>query len=580
MAKIMSIARVNPAKLLYAILGAAAFLRLWGIAFGLPYDGITYDALTIEEIQEVHRALKLGAGEYSTVFGKGGLYLILFVEYGVYFVISWALGWVDSGREFAIQVVQDRTPIYVIGRVTVALMGVATCWVAYRIARRLYDERTGLVAALIGALAYYHAIFSGVVNVDIGCTLMLWSCLLVYLRYEETGNTKYLVCAGAVAAIAIAFKFPGVVAIPLIGVALLTAPQGSPVAGHLFRRCATFGVALLVTLTIIAPEWVTSIGYIFRFNFLAAVQSAYAAADNPDLHGDIKSITVMRADWGGGYLKHLASEYNVALTATAVFGAIVGALRKSRWEMIFAGMVVVFVGVMSLSDRTQPERYLLPIVPALWILGSRGALSLRRYAVWLPAVGIAVIVAMPTYWLIRAVVEKSQLDTRILAKHWIEKNVPAGARILMDGMRYRFSQAPPLNPDLATVDEKVDRALEEGGNFGRGVTENALAIYKEAMSSAAGPKYELVSTVHGLRVRDITYYVNECFDLIVTSSMVAGRFEPGARGDRFFPASAKFYASLKSDPRVRLVHEEAPVAWGKSGPTIQVYEVSNRCKAE
>ena len=129
----MSIAHVKPSVLLYAILGLAAVVRLWGIDFGLPYDGITYDALTIEEIQEVHRALKLGAGEYSTVFGKGGLYLILFVEYGALFAVSWLFGWVESGRDFAIQALQDRTTIYVLGRVTVALMGVATCFVVYRL---------------------------------------------------------------------------------------------------------------------------------------------------------------------------------------------------------------------------------------------------------------------------------------------------------------------------------------------------------------------------------------------------------------------------------------------------------------
>ncbi len=567
----------RPSLWLIAILAVAAFFRLWGIDFGLPYDGITYDTLTIEEIQEVHRALKLGAGEYSWVFGKGGLYLILFVEYGVYFVISWLLGWVNSGREFAIQVLHDRTAIYVIGRVTVALMGVATCYVAYRIARRLYDERTGLVAALIGALAYFHAVFSGVINVDVGATLMLWLSVLVYLGYEETGKTKYLAGAGAVAAVAIAFKFPGAVAIPLIGLALLSAPPGNPAAGQLIRKCAIFGFTLVATLTVIAPEWMTSIGYLLRYNFLAGVQAAQAAAADGDLHADIKSITVMQTEWTAGYLKHLVREYNVALTATAVFGALMGLLRRNRWDLILAGLVIAFIGIMSLSGRTQPERYLLPIVPALWILGARGAMALGRYRAWLPVTAVSVVVAVPAFWLVRAAVEKSQVDTRIHAKEWFEANVPAGALVLMDGMRYRFSQGPPLNPDAATVEGKVDKAIEEGGNFGRGVSEESLGIYQEAMKTAAGPKYRLVSTVHGLEVRDVSYYAEHCFDYIVTSSMVAGRFRAGSAAHRMFPESARFYESLGSDPRVRLVHEEAAEPWGKSGPTIRIYRLDNSC---
>lgn len=575
----MPVSRVKPSLLLLAILGVAAFFRLWGIDFGLPYDGITYDALTIEEIQEVHRALKLGAGEYSWVFGKGGLYLILFVEYGAYFVIAWLLGWVDSGRDFAIQVLHDRTAIYVIGRVTVALMGVATCYVAYRVASRLYDQRTGLIAALFGALAYFHAVFSGVINVDIGATLMLWLCVLVYLIYEDTGKTRYLVGAGAVAAAAIAFKFPGAVAVPLVGVALLSAPRGSPAAGQWIRKCAVFGLALLATLTVIAPEWMTSIGYLIRYNFLASVQAAYAAASDADLHADIKSITVMQTEWTPGYLKHLASEYNLALTMTAAFGAVMGLLRRNRWDLILAGLIIAFVAIMSLSGRTQPERYLLPIVPALWILGARGALALGRYRSWLPAAAASIVVAVPAYWLVRAAVEKSHQDTRIQAKEWFEANVPAGALVLMDGMRYRFSQGPPLNPDAATVEGKVDKAIEEGGNFGRGVSEESLGIYEEAMKTVAGPKYRLVSTVHGLEVRDVAHYAEQCFDYIVTSSMISGRFRVGSAASQMFPESARFYESLESDPRVRLVHQEVAEPWRNSGPAIRVYRLDNACSA-
>lgn len=573
----MAVTRAKPTLLLLAILAVAAFFRLWGIDFGLPYDGITYDTLTIEEIQEIHRALKLGAGEYSQVFGKGGLYLILFVEYGVYFVISWLFGWVDSGREFAIKVLHDRTAIYLIGRVTVALMGVATCYVVYRIARRLYDERTGLMAALIGALAYFHAVFSGVVNVDIGTTLMLWLSLLVYLRYEETGKSKYLAGAGAVAAAAIAFKFPGVVAIPLVGISLLSAPPGNPAAGNLIRKCAIFGVALLVTLTVIAPEWISSIGGLFRYNFLAGVQTAYAAVEDADLQQDIKSITVMQSEWTAGYFRHLVREYNLVLTATAAFGALMGLFRRNRWDLIFTGLVIAFVGVMSVSDRTQPERYLLPIIPALWILGARGVMALDKNSPRLSAAALAMVIAVPSFWLVRAAVEKSHIDTRIHAKIWFEANVPAGALVLMDGMRYRFSQGPPLNPDAATVEGKVERAIEEGGNFGRGVSEESLDIYEEAMKTAAGPKYRLVSTVHGLKVRDISHYVDECFDYIVTSSMVASRFRPGAPAYAMYPDSARFYGSLESDSRVRLVREETASRWSKSGPTIRVYRVDNAC---
>ena len=82
-------------RAMLGILVLAAAVRIWGLDFGLPYEGITYKVVQIEESQEVMRALKLGAGEYSWSFGKGGLYLLLFVEYGVLFAVSWLAGWAD-----------------------------------------------------------------------------------------------------------------------------------------------------------------------------------------------------------------------------------------------------------------------------------------------------------------------------------------------------------------------------------------------------------------------------------------------------------------------------------------------------
>ena len=68
---------------LLAVLSIALGLRLWGISFGLPYD------FTADEVHEIVRALKLGAGEYSWTPGKGGLYLFLFAEYGLLYVVWW-----------------------------------------------------------------------------------------------------------------------------------------------------------------------------------------------------------------------------------------------------------------------------------------------------------------------------------------------------------------------------------------------------------------------------------------------------------------------------------------------------------
>ena len=92
--------------LLFAILALALGLRLWGVDFGLPYE------LTTDESKEIHRALKLGVGEYYWGFGKGGLYYILFVEYAFLYGFWWITGRVSDTHEYALQVIRDPSMFF------------------------------------------------------------------------------------------------------------------------------------------------------------------------------------------------------------------------------------------------------------------------------------------------------------------------------------------------------------------------------------------------------------------------------------------------------------------------------------
>src|SRR5690606_16394558 len=134
-------------------------------------------------------------------------------EYGFLFVLWWATGRVQSPTDFALQYLQDPTAFYLAGRLTVAVMSVLTCFVAYKIASRLYDSRTGLFTAFIGATAFFHAMWSHYINVDTGMTLAMWGSLLAYMHYESSRRPRLLVLAGVLAAVATAFKTPGVLTV-------------------------------------------------------------------------------------------------------------------------------------------------------------------------------------------------------------------------------------------------------------------------------------------------------------------------------------------------------------------------------
>ena len=191
------------------------------------------------------------------------------------------------------------------------------------------------------------------------------------------------------------------------------------------------------------------------------------------------------------------------------------------------------------------------------------------------AIVVAVIVIIPLLALIRQDYMFTRPDTRVLAKEWIEANVPSGSKILIDGMRYRLIQSPPLNPDTSTVKRRMDRAAGPR-RVSRGVSQDTLELYAEAMSKVEGPKYDLHSTVYGLDVKDLSYYPQECFDYIITSSQVTNDFVAPSRAAKY-PTSAKFYRQLPTDPRFTAIYSVEPVPWEIQGPAITVYEVSSNC---
>jgi 4-amino-4-deoxy-L-arabinose transferase-like glycosyltransferase len=566
---------------LLGILAVGLLARLWGIDFGLPYEGITYDQLTYEESKEVHRAFKLGTGEYVWSFGKGGMYLILFVEFGVYYLLSLTMGWVGDSRDFALSVLEDRTTAYLIGRLTVALMGTLTCLVIYALGRRLYDRRTALVAAVIGALSYFHVQFSTVINVDIGMVLALWTSVLLYVVFEARQDLRWLAAAGAVSGIAIAFKLPGGIVVPLIWAAIVTAPASHRPSFGAVKRLVVYSFSLAVALTVVAPEWLLWFGGQLQKFVSAADAATSGAVDESALAEEIFGLSNQR--WGVSfrYLQHLVRGYNVVLTVLAATAFILGLARGRRWDILLGGVVVLYIAGMSSSSWTQPERYLLPIFPALWLLAARLLVQISSRRPVLLALGLAVVLALPVANLARAAAERSGLDTRVLAKHWIEQHVPAGSRVLMDAMQHRNIVGPPLNPDDPTLRrqlQRVGKQVEQGMEIGRGVNRRTLALYEEAQRRIPGPRYDLHSTVHGLAVQPLEYYLEHCFDYVVTSSFVTNRFAPGAAARARHPDSGAFYDQLANDPRFELVHQESAVAWRSSGPTITVYRVRHQCQ--
>jgi hypothetical protein len=550
------------------VLAIAAAVRLWGIGFGLPYD------LTADEPHHIIQALKVGAGSggplvrmWHTV-GKGGLDYVLFAEYGVLYAVWWLLGRVHGTRDFALAYLQDPTAFYLVGRVTIAALGALTCVWVFGLARRMYDERVALGAALLGALAYYHVAESHVINVHIAMACALWASLFVYSSFEARPRLWRLIVAGILCGTAIALAYTAGLGLLMMAGALWS--LGGRTNVEKLRLTAVLFVAALIPIVFMSPELLSGAGLLLQ-NFTGHTPAALAPGtpeSSADVRSAIDSVTIIGSvDWTA-YLLILLKPYNVLLTLAAVVGAVDGIRNHGRWPIVLTAGTVFFVLVVSASQRGQSERYLFPIAPALWILGSRGIEVLAAGHRIARRAGLAAVAVIPLVFIVRDDYTLSKPDTRVLAKQWIEANVPAGSRILMDGMRFRFVQSPPLTPDRQTIERRLT-SLEQSE---LSVPRDMLPLYRAAAEHMPGPKYDLRSTVYGLEVEELDYYVRECYDYIVVSSFHEKRYASDGERRRY-PRSAQFYEHIKSDPRFRVVYSVRPASWQHAGPELTVYRV-------
>lgn len=556
---------------LAAILSLGLLLRLWGIGFALPYD------FTADEPHHIVQALKVGAGEggpllriWHTV-GKGGLDYLLFFEYGVLYVVWRISGEVSGPDDFAIRYLVDPTAFYLLGRLTIATLGALTCLALFWVGKRMFDARVGLGASFIGATAYFHGAQSHFINVHVAMAFALWTGLGCYLEYERSGRARWALLGGFLIGAATALAYTAAIGLVLVFLALVTLSSERRSRTRPLPAVLGMGLSFLAAIALMSPDLLFGVGKLLS-NFGGMTGSA-SGAESTELRDSIDAVTILRAhDWFA-YLNILVKPINLLLSVGALTGAVLGFFRGWRWARNLAFVVALFLLIVSASGRSPAERYLLPVIPAFWLLCSFAIRTLCRDKLVWNIAGFGAVVALPLFNLVGQDFIWTRPDTRVVAKNWLESTVPENAKILMDGMRFRFVQSPPLNRN----DVAIDRMLNGAGSSELTISGKMLELYAKAQKRIQGPRYDLYSTVYGLEVQSLDYYVDSCFDYVVTSSLNESRYTSEADRERF-PASARFYEKLPTDERFEEVYRVGPVPWRSAGPTITVYRVRSKCQ--
>jgi hypothetical protein len=357
---------------------------------------------------------------------------------------------------------------------------------AWWLGARAYGAAAGFVAAGFTAVATVHVAYSRTAVTDVPFTTLATGSLALLV-------SRRLDLAGVAAGLATAAKYPGVVLlVPLV------------VAGYRERSRLAVAVGLGAVAFAAASPYVL-------------IHAGRAAADARRVSERAREGWLGFENEGSAlvsFVDRLWEGLGPVLIVAAV-GLAVALVRRRPADLALASFALAYFATL-LPLEAHFDRYVLPLVPVLGALAG----SLRA----LVPVSLLLLV-VPLTWSVRETRELVKTDTREAAQAWIERRLPAGARLAAE------PSAPPF-------DRRVLRF--------------------ELPAPWQGP--DPLRDLERLRGRGVDY--------VVVTGATADRVLAAAE---HYPREARFYAELARD--ATRVYRRNP-GDGYAGPWVAVYRLS------
>jgi len=412
----------NARLALGAILVLALALRVWGLAFGLPYI-IQPDEPSVED-----RALAMWLN--GTANPHYFIYPSLYydMQAGWAFLVGHVVGVVSP--DVLRHPLLHKPLYYLAGRLLTAVVGTMTVFVVY-LTGRLFSTRVGLLSALFLAVAAQHVEQSHYITVD--ATTGLFTILSAYcaLRALRDGGAGPLLWGSVAAGLAAGVKYNAALALALPLLAALL--QGDRPWRSRLQLVA--GATLLCGATFL-------------------LTTPYAILDHTSFLRDLHTISVHYAtghpgaEGGGNVLWYLGYLFDHGVgpggTILALSGlvAIVSAGKVIGGDRRNGVVVLVFAVayyVLLCSTYVRFDRNLLPLSPFVALLAAVAAVVLipvlarllRNYTV-AGALVFAVVVVPSVYTTARDDVTFTHRFSEEAAVTWADAHWPRGAAVAIE----------------------------------------------------------------------------------------------------------------------------------------------------
>jgi len=410
---------------LFWILAAATALRVAGLGFGLHHP---------DEHLIINHALAFGTGDLNPhMFYLPTFFMyLLFGLFGLFYATGFLTGVFSNPDDFLTLFLRQPELFYTLARTVSVVFGVATVGVIYLLGKEFKNKTVGTWAALFLAVNFLHVRDSHFATMDIALTFFMTLSLVYLLHFLNYKNKDAYWKAVAIAAVATATKYNGIVLILPIAVAYL-ADRPSPIA--LIRDFFISTLIFMVIFFCLSP-------YVF-LDFATAIKFI------EHLYMLNTHFTIVWSD----RFEMLVSSIGLPFFILVMIGFL-----KCFWPIRLKNFILSLFMVaycFMIIKAGQPfERYFLPLIPVSLIWAFPGAewltLKIKRPSGDRLILGLTVLILVLPKTIYQDVLFFRK-DTRDLTREWIVQHIPPGEIIVLDDS----GDAPRLTPSPDQVQQQI-----------------------------------------------------------------------------------------------------------------------------